>query len=83
MGAGSWELITTNESPVVTKPILDPNVVENLECDGRFPDPARTDESDRLEVFSESDDRLDYFVSSETGPRRRRRQFTRRNTVQT
>ena len=81
MGARSRELVTADESPVVTEPVLDQIVVEDLECDGCFPDPARTDEGDRLEVFSESDDRLDYFVTSKTAPRWRRRQFARGDTV--
>jgi hypothetical protein len=52
-------LVTTDKPTVVTKPVLNAIVVKNLECDRRFPDSTCTDESDRLEVFGESDDLLD------------------------
>jgi hypothetical protein len=68
MSARSWELVTTNESTVVAKPVLNAIVVEDLERDRRFPNPPCTNESDRFEVFGESDDRLYQFVASETGP---------------
>ena len=58
MSARSRELVTTDESTVVTKTALDPIVVENFECDGRFSNSTCTDESDGLEIFGETDDGL-------------------------
>jgi len=44
MSTGSWELITTDESTVIAKPVLDVIVVQNSKSDGRFPDPPRANE---------------------------------------
>ena len=65
---GGRELVAADESAIVTKLVLDSRVVEDLQCDRRLPNPPCTDESDRLEVFSETDDGLDEFVASETCP---------------
>ena len=46
MSARSRELVTTNEPPVLAKPLLDPIVVEDCQGYGRLPDPSCTDESD-------------------------------------
>ena len=54
-----WESVTADESPVVPELVLDSRVVEDCEGDRRFPDPPRTDESNGLELFSETDDCLD------------------------
>jgi hypothetical protein len=59
MRTRGWELVTSDKPTVVTKPVLNAIVVEDLECDRRFPDSTCTDESDRLEVFGDSDDLLD------------------------
>ena len=67
------ELITANESTVVTESLLDAIVMEHGQRDGRLPDPAHTSESDGREVFGQIDDLLDQFVASEAGPRRRGR----------
>jgi hypothetical protein len=58
------ELITTDKSTVVAKPVLDPIVVEDGEGDGCLPNAPCADESNGLEVFSESDDLLNQFVAS-------------------
>ena len=71
------ELITADKPPVLAKPFLDPIVVEDGQGNGCFPDPACTDESDWSEVFDKANDLLNQFVPSETGPRRRRRGFSR------
>ena len=77
------ELVTTNEATVIAKPGLDPIVVEDSEGDGRFPDAPCTDESNRFEVFSETDDLLDQFSASETCPGLRGRRFSQRDTTKT
>jgi hypothetical protein len=81
MEVRSWELITADESPVFAKPVLDAIVVEDGQRDGRFPDAPCTDESDGFEVFGETDDLLDQFVTSETRPGRRGRRFPHINTT--
>ena len=64
------ELVATDEPTVVPKLCRDAIVVEDRQGDGRFPNSPGTDESDRCEVFSETNDLVDQFVASETGPRR-------------
>ena len=78
----SRELIATNESAVVSKPVLDPIMVEHSKGDGCFPNAPCADESNGLEVFSESDDLLDQFVASEAGPAPWGRRFSQRDTKQ-
>jgi hypothetical protein len=51
-------LVTANESTIIAEPFLDSIVVEHVERDRCLPDPPCTDESDRFEVFGESDDCL-------------------------
>ena len=82
VGTRSRELIATNESAVIAKAVLDPIVVEDSKGDGGFPNPPRTDESNRFEVFGETDNLLNQFTASETGPRRRRRRFSKSDTTQ-
>ena len=82
MRVKSWELVTTDESTVVTEPVLDTIVVEDLECDRRFPNPTCTYESDGFEIFGETDDGPNQVVTSETGTGWWRRRFTERNPVQ-
>jgi len=79
----SGELVATDESTVTAEPFLDSVVVEDSQSDGRFPDPACTDESNRRVVFSVADDPLDQLVASETRLRRWGRQFSRRGAVRT
>jgi hypothetical protein len=79
MSARSWELVATNEPAVVAKSLLDAIVVEDSQSDGRLPDPPWTDESDGCEVLCEANNLLDQLVASKTGPRRRGRQFSRRD----
>ena len=50
-----------------------PVVVEDGECNRRFPNPPRTDESDGLKVYGEFDDLLNKLASSETVSRGRGR----------
>ena len=68
MGEGGGELITTNESTVVTKPLLDAIVVEDRQSDGCLADPTWTNECDWGEVFSETNNLLDQVVTSTAGP---------------
>jgi len=62
------ELVTTDKSTVVAEPVLDAIVVEDGEGDGRLPNTPCADESDGLEVFSESDDLFNQSVASKAGP---------------
>ena len=79
----SCEFITTDEPTVMTEPCLNASVVEDRERDGRFPDPPRTDESDRFESFGETNfNLLDQSVTSETGPRGRWREFPQGTAIQ-
>ena len=73
MSARGGELVATDESAVGSKSFLDAIVVENGQCDGCFPNPTCTDESDWSEMFGEADDLVDQLLASETGPRRRGR----------
>ena len=83
MGVGGGELVTADESTVVTEPLFDAILMEDIEGDGSFSDSPWTDEGDRSEVLSEIDDLFDQLATSETGPRWRRRQFSGRDTTQT
>ena len=65
----SGELVATDEPTVLAKPLLDAILVENSPGDGCLPDPSCTDESDGCEGFGETNDLLDQFTASETGPR--------------
>ena len=47
------------------------------QSDGRPADSAGTNEGDWGRIFRETNDPLDQFAASETGPRCRRRRFTR------
>ena len=73
METRSGKLIATDESTVIAKSVLDTRVMEDGESDGGFSDPPCTDESNRLEVFGETNDLLDYVVAAKTDPRRRGR----------
>ena len=83
MGAGSGELVATDKSTIGAKSILDAFVVEDGEGDRCLPDPTCTNESDRFEGFSESNDLLDQLLASETGPRCRGRGFSGRGAMKT
>jgi hypothetical protein len=80
MSTRGWELVTTNEPPVLAKTFLDAIVVEGSQSNGSLPDPACTDESDGCQAVGETDDPLDQLVASETGPRRRGRKLPGRCT---
>jgi hypothetical protein len=59
VSAGGGESITTDEATIVTESLLDPIVMEDCESDGCLPDSTGTNESDRREVFRQTDDLLD------------------------
>jgi len=59
MGTRRRKLITTDESAVVAKSILDAIVVKDGQRDRCLADPSGTDESDRCQVFCETNDLLD------------------------
>ena len=82
MNPGGRELIAADESTVVSETLLDAIVVEDGEGDGSFSNSPWTDESNWSEVFSQINDVLDQLATSETGPRWRGRQFSRRNAAQ-
>ena len=69
----SWELIATDEPPMIAKPLLDTIVVENGEGDGCLADSTCTNESHRVQVFGKINDPVDQLIASETGPRHRGR----------
>ena len=71
MRGRSRELVAADESTVIAKPFLDAIVMEDSESDRSFPNPPCPDKSNGFEVFSESNDLVDQFVTSETGPWRR------------
>jgi hypothetical protein len=67
------ELITSDESALFAKPLLDPIVVENSQSDGCLANPSDTNESNRNEVLGEIDYLLDQLVASKQVPRWQRR----------
>ena len=69
------ELVAANEPTVIAKPLPDAIMVEDGQCDGCLANSADTNEDDGCEVFGQTDDLLDQLITSETGPRGRRRQF--------
>jgi len=71
MSGQGKELIATDESTVVTKPLLDAVVVQNGQSDGRLADSASTDKSNWGEIFRETDNPLDQLVASEEDSRGR------------
>ena len=68
-----WELVTSDKPTILAKPLFDAMVMKNGQTDGSFADSASTDESGRSQVFCETGNPLDQFVTSKTGPRRRGR----------
>ena len=74
---GGWELVATDEPAIIPEPLLDSVVVESGQSDGGFPDSASTNEGDWTKVLSETDYLLDQLITPETGPRWRRRRFSR------
>ena len=77
MSARGGELVATDKPTIVSKPFLDTTVVKDSQSDGCFPDPPWTDESNWGDVFCQTDDPLDQLVTSETGPRRWGRWFSK------
>jgi len=69
MQARGRELVTANESTVVTEPLLDPVAVESGQGDRGLADSASTDGGDWGEVLGEIDYLLDQLVASEERPR--------------
>ena len=59
MSSRCGELVTANEPTAVSEPLRDAIMVEDSKSNGCFSDPPWTNESDRSEVFSESDDLFD------------------------
>ena len=59
MGTRRWELVATDESTIVSEPLLDAIVVKNCQGDGRLAYTAGTDESNWCQVLNETDDLLD------------------------
>ena len=69
MSGRGREPVATNEPAVVSEPLPNAVVVENIQSDGCFPGSFCTYESDRGEIFGETNNLLDQLVTSETGPR--------------
>jgi hypothetical protein len=60
----------------MSKPLLDPIVVENRQGDRRFPDSTSTNQGDWNKVLSQINYLLDQLVASEERPRWQRRGFS-------
>ena len=75
---GGRELVTADESTLVTETLLDAILMKDGKSNGCFSNPPWTDESDWDEVFSEIDDLLDQLGTSEADPRPRGRGLPRR-----
>ena len=63
------EPVATDEPTVIAKALLDAIVVENNQGDARLANSASTDESDRSEVFCQTDDFLVQFATAKVGSR--------------
>ena len=68
MGEGGRELVASDEPTIIAETPLDAIVVKDCESDGCLADPSWTDQSDWGQVFSETDDLLNQFVTSTTDP---------------
>ena len=77
MSGRGREFVATNESAVVTKPLLDPIVVKNGQGDGCLADSSSTNQGDRDQVLSKFDYLLGQLVASEERPRGQRWRFSR------
>ena len=77
MAARCGDLVTADEPTAVSKSLLDAIVVEDGQSNRCLPDSSCADESDWSEGFCEANNLLDQLVAPETGPRWRRRGFTR------
>lgn len=61
---------------MVTESPFDAIVMEDSECDGGLANTAGADERDGCEIVYQVNGLLDYFVTSETSPRCRRRRLS-------
>ena len=73
MDGRGWELITSDEPTILTKPLFDALVMKSCQNDRCLADSAGTNKGYWSQVFRETNDRLDKVVTSETSPRRRGR----------
>jgi len=71
------ESITTNESTVIIKPLLDSVVVEDGQGDRGLADSPSTNQGNRGRLFGETDYLLDQLVASKERPWGRRWRFSR------
>jgi len=62
------ELVTPDKSTVMTKPLLDPVMVEDSQGDRGLADPASTDQSDWSQLLGQIDYLVDQLVTAEEGP---------------
>ena len=77
MNVGGRELVTADKPTVVAESLLDAIIMEGSQSDRCISDPTRTNGGDGCQVFGQVNNLLDQHVTSETGPRRRWRWFTR------
>ena len=68
MNTRGGELVATDESAIVSEPLLDAIVVEDGQSYGRFPDTSWTDESEWSEVLCKANDLLDQLVAPKADP---------------
>ena len=71
MNERGWELVASDESTVLVKPLLDAMVMKNGQNDGCLADSTGTDEGHGREVYCQSDDIFNQLVTAENSPRRR------------
>ena len=69
MNTRGGKLIATDEATVVPESVFDAVMMEDGQSDGCLANPASTNESDGCEVFRQTYDLLDQFVTSKAGSR--------------
>ena len=77
------ELVATNKSTIISESLFDAIVVEDREGDGRLPGPSCTNQGNGFQILSQSNDLFNQFISTETDPWRRGRQFSSGGAVGT
>jgi len=76
------ELVATDEPTVITESLFDAIVMEDGQSGSCLANSTETDESDRNEVFSETNYLLDQLVAPKGGPRWWGRGFSRHARVE-
>ena len=69
VGERGGELVASDEPAVVTETVFDAVMMENGESYGCLANPTSTNESERNEVFCQTDELPDELISSKEVPR--------------